>query len=64
MMAPRKRKSVARRSAEPLRPDRSNRPDRDVCRFEFLFQLQECIACRLACEAHTFNGVERGFYAR
>jgi hypothetical protein len=52
-----------------LRPDRSNRPDRDACRFEFLFQIQECIACRLAFEAGTFTagtfyGVDQGLDAR
>ena len=60
-----------------LLPHRSHRPDRDAC-FEFLFQLQECIVCRLkflfqfqeriacglASEAHRFNGGERGLYAR
>jgi hypothetical protein len=53
-----------------LRPAGSSRPpDRDACRFEFLFQHQERLACCLDVEASTFkagtfNAVDQELYAR
>jgi hypothetical protein len=52
-----------------LPPSRSNRPHRDPGCLKFLFQIQECIACRLVSEAGTFttgtfNGIDQGLDPR
>jgi len=71
MMAPKKSGAVARRRVESfIRAGRSSRPpDQDACCFEFLFQHQEGLTCRLDVEASTFkagtfNGVHQDLYTR